>query len=566
MRVLLLDVDNISYDLVKPEASVYEDSDLKHMSVDDAMVMMVSVEDDDDNSTADAALADARKSMGQLGRKRIVIYPFAHLSNRLSEPKKAIKIVERIYDAAASDTGIEAIKAPFGWNKKWSISMKGHPLAEQGKSYGAQGAARPYKKSKPVSVNTSIVRKSVESGLPETDHRTIGERLDLFSFQEVSPGMVYWHGNGLVLFSQVMAFIREMERKYDYVEVSTPSLANIALWHVSGHIDHYKDNMFVFSSENESLGMKPMNCPSTILIYKSRKWSYRDLPFRTAIFDRLYRNEISGALTGLFRVRELTQDDGHIFLAEEQLEDELTMLLRLVKEVYDTFGMAFRAKLSTMPDNHLGDEALWDKATSKLKSAMDSNGIPYETKDKEGAFYGPKIDFDVLDSIGRSWQCATIQLDYQLPLRFGLEYTGEDGKAHVPVIIHRAVLGTLERFIGVLIEHYNGRLPLWLSPVQARVISISEHANAYSEKVYRELKEGGVRAYADLSDRTLEYKVREAQVQKVPYMIIIGKKEQENGTITIRDRNGKQEHDVGVAEFLGRVRKEAQGRSLLSEL
>ncbi len=563
MKVLLLDVDSISYELVEPEASVYEDSSEKSFSAKDALVMMLSVEKGDNGDTANAALADAFKAMGNLCRKRLVIYPFAHLSSNLEEPKAAMGIINRMRESAASGKGIEVMSAPFGWNKKWSIGMKGHPLAEQGKSYGAEAHAPQYRKSKPVSINTAIVAKSIFSGLPETDHRTIGEKLDLFSFQEVSPGMVYWHRNGLAIFRQVMEFIREMENRYGYEEISTPTLANVALWHVSGHIDHYKKEMFMFSSESENLGMKPMNCPSSILIYKSRKWSYRELPFRTAIFDRLYRNEISGALTGLFRVRELTQDDGHIFLREDQVKDEMKSLLRMVKEVYETFGMKFTAKLSTMPDDHMGDAALWDKAIEALRSGLESNGMKYDIKEKDGAFYGPKIDFDVIDSMGRQWQCATIQLDYQLPIRFGLEYTGDDGKSHSPVIIHRAVLGSLERFIGVLIEHYQGKFPAWLAPTQARVISISEPVNEYAAKVLEKFKAAGIRAEGDLSDKTLEYKIRDAQMQKVPYMIIIGKKEQEGNSITVRRRDSKQqEYGVAPDSFIERLSKEIRERSL----
>ncbi len=565
MKVLLLDVEKMGYELVKPEASIYEDSEEKNVQIVDALVMMVSIEKEDNEETADKAIADIKRSMTQFKRKKLLIYPFAHLSNQLADPKSAMRIIDYIYKNASSDKELVVKKSPFGWNKRFTLEMKGHPLAEQGKSYG-KGETRVYSKAKPVSVNTSIVKKSDMSGLPKTDHRTIGEELDLFSFQEVSPGMVYWHKNGLTIFKQIMEFIRDKEEEYGYDEISTPTLANIALWHVSGHIDHYKEHMFMYSHENETLGMKPMNCPASILIYKSRKWSYRELPFRTAIFDRLYRNEISGALTGLFRVRELTQDDGHIFLIDGQLESELKMLLQMVKEVYGTFNMTFKAKLSTMPDNHMGDESLWQKAEAALKKALDANGMKYELNEKDGAFYGPKIDFDVLDSMNRSWQCATIQLDYQLPLRFNLEYTGEDGKAHTPIIIHRAILGTLERFIGILIEHYQGKFPVWLSPVQARVISISEHVNSYSEKVYQELKKSRIRVHADFSDRTLEYKIRDAQMQKVPYMIIIGKKEEEKNTVTIRDRNGKQKHDVSIEDFIKKVTDETKERRFSTEL
>ena len=439
-----------------------------------------------------------------------------------------MEVISKLFKACEVP-GILVERSPFGWNKKLTIAVKGHPLAEQGRSYGKGDEKKVYNKVRPSGVNTAIVRKSDFSGLPETDHRTIAEKLNLFSMQEVSPGMVYWHRNGLILYNQLTGFIREKLSKYDYEEISTPTLANLALWHVSGHIDHYRENMFMFESANESLGMKPMNCPSTILIYKSKNWSYRELPFRTAIFDKLYRNEISGALTGLFRVREFVQDDGHIFIPEDQLEREVTLLLGFVKEVYDTFGMAFGAKLSTMPDNHMGDERLWEKATSALRHALESNRIEYVINEKDGAFYGPKIDFDVTDSLGRKWQCATIQVDYQLPLRFKLEYMGEDGKEHTPVMIHRAILGSIERFIGVLIEHYKGRFPTWLAPVQVQVVSISDQTGKYAEETHQRLRTSGIRARLDNSDKTLQYKIREAQLQQVPYIIVLGKKEQEAG-------------------------------------
>ncbi len=563
MKILLLDVESIGWELIKPEASVYEDTDEKSVSVKDALVMMLSVESDDDKGVAEKAVADVTKIMKQLKRSRLVIYPYAHLSNDLADPKSAMQIIDSVYKAVGSE-GIEVRKAPFGWNKKWSIVMKGHPLAEQMRSFG-KDEKKVYKKAKPVSVNTAIVRKSDISGLPEADHRTIGEKLDLFSLQEVSPGMIYWHPNGMVMFNELVKFIRERQLEYGYLEVGTPAIANTALWHVSGHMEHYKDNMFRFDAEDESLALKPMNCASIMMIYKSRRWSYRDLPLRLSDFDKVYRNEISGALTGLFRVREITQDDAHIFVREDQVEEEITNVLRLINEFYSKFNLAYKAKLSTMPDSHLGDEKLWSDAIGKLKNTLEKNRMKYEIKEKEGAFYSPKIDFDIVDSIGREWQCATVQLDYQLPQRFGLEYTGEDGKARMPIVIHRVVYGSLERFLGVFIEHSQGKFPTWLAPVQARVISISEPANDYAEKVYRELRKHGIRAYADLSDRTLEYKIRDAQMQKIPYMIILGKKEQESGKITVRDRSGKQTHGLAVGDFIKSISAEISERSFSNE-
>ena len=562
MKVLQLDVDRLAYDVLKPEASVYEETKEKHAEYDDALVMWVCVEKGDTDATADAAMKDTLAFMDQVGRRKLVVYPFAHLSSDLAEPKEAMRILEHMYKGVPK--GIEAAKAPFGWTKKFTIEMKGHPLAEQSKSYDAKGTGKKtYKKAKPVSVNTATVKKSDWSGLPDTDHRSIGEKLDLYSFQEVSPGMVYWHPKGLKVYLELVKFIRENQDRYGYQEISTPAIANLALWQVSGHLDHYRENMFIFENEGQEYGLKPMNCPSSILIYKSRRWSYRDLPFRSSIMDRLYRNEISGALTGLFRVRELTQDDSHIFARDDQLQEELHNVLKLLNETYSTFGFTYKAKLSTMPDDHLGDEQLWERATEGLKKALEANKIAYEVKEKEGAFYGPKIDVDIQDSMGREWQCATIQIDYQLPLRFKLEYAGEDGKQHTPAIIHKTIYGSLERFLGILVEHYQGKFPTWLAPVQVKVISISDQSNEYAHKTYEQLRNAGIRVEEDIGDRTMEYKLREAIEQKIPYMLVVGKKEVDAGTVAVRVRSGGQKFGVKLDDFIEKLHVEI-GKRLLS--
>ncbi len=558
VRILELDSDNIKYEAVSPEAEVYEEPEEKSVSVNEALLVMISVEEGDTNEVADTAIKDIEKFLKQLGRKNVMLYPYAHLSNNLARPKEAMAIINHMYKSISKD--FKVYKAPFGWTKKPTFAIKGHPLAEQARSYGASASTKVYKKVKPVEVNTSIVRKSDWSGLPDTDHRTIGERLDLYSFQEVSPSMVYWHPNGTILYKKLMEFLRDLEDQDGYEEVSTPVVANLALWHVSGHYDHYKENMFMFENDLGNLGLKPMSCPSTILIYKSKTWSYRELPFRTAIFDKLYRKEVSGALTGLFRVMELTQDDGHIFLTEDQVEKEAEKFLAFVKKVYDTFGMKYTAKLSTMPDNHMGDEALWEKATGALKKALERSKIKYEVKEKEGAFYGPKIDFDILDAMGRSWQCGTMQVDYQMPLRFGLEYVGEDGKQHTPVIIHRAAIGSMERFIAILVEHYKGKFPTWLAPVQVVVASLSDQTAQYSEDIYHKLKTARIRAQLDISDKTLQYKIRDAKMKEVPYTLILGKKESEAGTISIRLRDGTQKNQVKLEDFIAQLKDEIENR------
>ncbi len=562
MQILQFDVNSIEYELVKPEAKVYEKVEEKKSVVEDALVLFVSVEKGDSEELAKNAIADAAKFMANIKRNKIVIYPFAHLSRNLESPQRALEILAVMKEEAA-EKGLEVLSAPFGWNKHLKIDIKGHPMAEQSKRYGesaqeSKQTSAGTKHDRPIDL--SIVKKSDWSGLAETDHRTIGERLDLYSFQEVSPGMVYWHPKGNIMFRELLRFVRENQERYGYQEISTPSIANLALWHVSGHIDHYKKDMFIFESEREAMGLKPMNCPSSILIYKSRKWSYRELPFRTCIFDRLYRNEISGALTGLFRVREFMQDDSHIFVREDQIGEEITSVLRLLKETYATFGFSYKVKLSTMPESHMGDEALWEKATNALKNALEANGIEYVIKDKEGAFYGPKIDVDIKDSQNREWQCATIQVDYQLPLRFNLEYIGEDGKAHAPVIIHRAILGTLERFMGILVEHYKGKFPAWMSPVQVRVITISEQSNEYATKVFEELKKRHFRVELDISDKTLEYKIRDAKMMEINYTVVIGKKEQESGSISVRSRDGTQKMGIKLDVFAKDLEDEIRER------
>jgi len=557
MRILQLDVESIEYSLVKPESEVYEQSDKKRERVEDAVALFVCVEKGDSEAEAKQAVDDAVSFALKQGVKKLVLYPFAHLSNDLAPPSEAMMLFQTMRKLAEEKKSVEVFAAPFGWNKRLSINVKGYPLAEQSKSYG-KNAVKTKKAAERI--DTSIVKKSDWSGLPENDHRTIGEKLDLYSFQEVSPGMVYWHPNGMIIYNELVKFMREKEAEYGYEEISTPEIANVALWKVSGHLEHYRNDMFLFESNIGSVGLKPMNCPSTMLIYKTRKWSYKELPFRTAIFDKIHRSELSGVATGLFRVKEMTQDDGHIFVREDQIESEITSLLKMIKEVYGVFNMKYTAKLSTMPDDHMGDERLWEKATSALKSALDANKMKYELKEKEGAFYGPKIDFDVYDSQGRAWQCATIQLDYQLPLRFKLEYTDKDGSQKMPVVVHRAILGTLERFIGILVEHYQGKFPSWLAPIQVIVVAVSEKSNNYAEAVFNDLKKSKLRVKLDNSDRTIQYKIREAVTQKVPYIVILGEREEANKTLTIRSRTGVQK-EMNINEFVKLVNKEVAERA-----
>jgi threonyl-tRNA synthetase len=342
------------------------------------------------------------------------------------------------------------------------------------------------------------------------------------------------------------------------VEISTPALVSNALWKVSGHWDHYKQNLFLTWMGDEEFGMKPMNCPPTMLYYRTRRWSFRELPLRVSCFDSLYRNELSGVASGLFRVKSFSQDDAHVFAAEEQVEGEVKGMIDLLDRVFKIFGLEYKLNLSTMPDDHMGTREFWEKAESTLARVMEAKGLKYVVKEKDGAFYGPKIDVDIKDSMGREWQNSTIQLDYQLPQRFRLSYAGSDGKEHTPVVIHRAILGSLERFIGVYLEHIQGRLPVWIAPVQVRVLPVSDDNRGYAEKVAADLAERGIRVERDFASGTIGGKIRDAQLQKIPYMLVIGSKEEQAGSVAVRARDGDVRYGVKLSDFVTEVEDKAR--------
>jgi threonyl-tRNA synthetase len=397
------------------------------------------------------------------------------------------------------------------------------------------------------------------------DHRVLGKALDLFQLFPVAPGAVFWTPKGTTLYNTIEAFVRERQQDA-FQEIKTPLLYNKALWEQSGHWGKYKENMFlVLDSETgeHDMSLKPMNCPSHHLYFASSKHSYRDLPMRYVTFDVLHRNELSGALSGLTRVRQFAQDDCHVYLREDQIADEVKFLMDFILGYYDTFGLTAKLKFATRPEQRIGSDALWDRAEDALRAALDSTGRPYEMKEGDGAFYGPKIDFDVMDSIGRAWQLGTIQLDYNAPERFDLTYTGEDNAPHRPVVIHRAVSGSFERFIAILIEHFAGVFPVWLSPEQVRVIPIASDYNAHADALVARMKAAGIRATLDARNETLNYRVREGEVNKVPYMCVIGRREAEEDTVALRSRGAGKKQDIMSSDaFVARVLREIADRTL----
>lgn len=395
------------------------------------------------------------------------------------------------------------------------------------------------------------------------DHRKLGKELGLFALRDEAPGMPFFLPKGMVLRNTLISYWREVHKKWDYLEISTPQIMRRSLWETSGHWDHYHDDMYTTVIDDEDFAIKPMNCPGSILVYELEPHSYKELPLRYGELGMVHRNELSGALHGLFRVRCFTQDDAHILLAPEQIKDEVVRIAQLFDEVYSLFGLPYEIELSTMPEDHIGSKEDWDIATKALADAITGVGKTYIINEGDGAFYGPKLDFHIKDSLGRTWQCGTIQLDYQLPGRFGLEYTGSDGEKHCPVMIHRVVFGSIERFIGVITEHFAGAFPVWLAPVQVEILPIADRHAEYADKIKAELDALGIRAETDFRNEKIGYKIREARLQKIPYMLVVGDKEAESGTVSVRRRGEDKElGTMSLEEFKEKILIEINSKAL----
>ena len=393
------------------------------------------------------------------------------------------------------------------------------------------------------------------------DHRKLGKELGLFMLRDEGPGFPFFLPKGMVLRNTLIDYWRQVHKRYGYVEVSTPMMMNRGLWEKSGHWGHYKNNMYTTVIDDVDFAIKPMNCPGGMLVYQSEPHSYRDLPLRVGELGLVHRHELSGALHGLFRVRCFTQDDAHIFMTWDQMKDEIKNVVKLFDEVYSVFGLSYQIEVSTMPEDHMGDEKDWDFATETLKAAVEEMGKSYVINEGDGAFYGPKLDFHLADSLGRTWQCGPIQLDMQLPERFELEYVGEDGLKHRPVMIHRVVLGSIERFIGVITEHFAGAFPLWLAPVQVKVLPITDRAHEYAKGLNQQLLDANIRSEVDCRSEKLGYKIREAQMQKIPYMLVVGDRDMENCTVSVRTRTGEDLGAMSPDAFIAKCMMEIATKS-----
>ncbi|MCS7145254.1 MAG: threonine--tRNA ligase [Nitrososphaerota archaeon] len=544
MKALQLHVDYIEYEPLRREGAVSEEVQPGPKSLRDAIVLFTSIEEKDDEEVAEELLREVADSMGRLGVDTLLIYPYAHLSNTLAPPMKALHLVRHM-ERRAQEVGLKVYRAPFGWNKRFSLSVKGHPLAEQ---------------FRVVSQETLKSRGTVEARATqvavveerETQHVQMGRELDLFSIHTVlGSGLPIFHARGRIIRDELIKLIREVNARLGFEEVWTPHLFKSDIWYQTGHYEHYRDRMFIFTVRGDEYVVKPMNCPGHAMIYASRPRSYRDLPVMFSEFGTVYRNEQPGELTGLFRVRSITQDDGHAFVRPDQIEE---VIVRILNEVIWVLRLTvpgrISATLSTRPQSFIGDPAKWDEATEALKKALRESGMDYELKEGEGAFYGPKIDVDVEDSLGRRWQCSTVQLDFFLPERLDLKYVERDGSQSRPIMIHRAILGSIERFMGILLEHYNWRLPLWLSPTQVVVLPVSEKNREYASKLKERLCSEGIRAELWV-EGTLEKRIRAAHQLRASFMAIVGDEEESSGTVTLRDYKGRVVRGLGGTQLSG---------------
>lgn len=562
MKILTLHVDYINFKPLKKALkgiSSLTEKQKKGEKVKESLVVLTAVEKGDSVEESVKELVKSIKDVAkQVKAKDIVLYPYAHLSNDLASPEVAAKVLDK---TAKSLKGFKVTKAPFGYYKEFELKVKGHPLSELSREIRSEGKGK--KAGEEKFDHKNLLRrlgKSVldRSKLKAHDHRILGQEMDLFSFNDVAPGMIFWHNNGLIIRDELINFWKEVHKKEGYQEISTPQILDKKLWQISGHWEKYKENIFLTDYEKRMFAVKPMNCPGGILIYKSKTKSYKDLPLRVGELGIVHRQELSGVLGGLFRVIQFIQDDAHIYCTEKQMLEELIKIIDLSLFFYAKTGLKVdHIELSIRPKKRIGTDEMWDKSEAALEKALKKRKIKFKTMKGEGAFYGPKIDFHVKDSLGRTWQLGTIQLDFAMPDRFNLEYIDKDNKRKRPVMIHRAIYGSMERFIGILLEHYNGRLPTWLAPVQVRVLSFTNKNEKYAKKVVKQLeKVPGLRIDFDLRSMTISSKVKDAELMRIPYIGVVADKEEKSGSVALRIRGDKKIKTIKVSEFAKSLNKE----------
>lgn len=574
MKILSLHCDYIKFKpikkaLKKPEELSEERK--KETKVENTLVIMIAVEKQDERNAqlVKQLTSEIQDLADKVKTKKIVLYPYAHLSSDLSDPDFALKTLEQSEQALKNlnKLNFQIIRAPFGYYKELELKVKGHPLSELSREINL-GEYKVKEEKESVVYDTKQLLREISRAkldtrkLKDNDHRILGQQMDLFSFNDAAPGQVFWHDKGLIIFNELVSYWRDVQKKAGYKEISTPFIINNKLWKISGHWNLYKENMFLTEYEKRDFAIKPMNCPGAMLVYKTKSRSYKELPLRLAELGIVHRKELSGVLSGLLRVIKITQDDAHIFVANEQLEDEIINVVRLFKELLDKFKFEYKFTISVRSkekkSKYLGDDKLWKSAETALIRGLKKLNLKYEIVDGEAKFYGPSLDVIIKDSLGREWQCSTLQLDFNLPKRFELEYTGKNNKIYTPIVLHRVIYGSLERFIGILLEHTNGHLPIWLAPIQVRVINFTDRNNKACETLVEKLKELNIRVDLELSSEPLQGKIKQAEIEKIPYIVVIGDREEKENTLAVRHL-GKV-NSLKTQEFIEKIKGEIEGK------
>ncbi len=564
MKILSLHCDYIKFKPLKKALRKIEDlKDKNEKKVEECLVVLTAVETSDKNinDVVKELVKNIKEIAKQVNVKNIVLYPYAHLSSNLSSPEVAVAVLENAEKELKKLFSV--VCAPFGYYKEFELKVKGHPLSELSReiNIGKDKGTEEYDYKQLL---REISKSKLDtSKLKPNDHRIIGQQMDLYSFNETAPGMVFWHNNGLIIKNKLIKFWREVHEKEDYQEISTPQILDKKLWQISGHWEKYNENIFLTDYDKRQFAVKPMNCPGGMLIFKNKPKSYRDLPLRVGELGVVHRQELSGVLGGLFRVIQFTQDDAHIYCTEKQMEEEVGKIMDMTLMIYNKFKLKIdHIELSTRPEKRIGSDKIWVLAEKTLENVLKKKKVKFKINKGDGAFYGPKIDYHVKDSLGRTWQLGTIQLDFAMPERFDLEYIDKDNKRKIPVMIHRTIYGSLERFIGVLVEHYKGRFSTWFAPVQVRVLNFTDRNKKYAKKIIKELKEKipDLRIEKDFRQTTVPAKVKDAEIMRVPYIIVVGDREEKEKSLAVRVRGDKKIKQFSVDDFVEKLREEIKER------
>lgn len=565
MKTLNLHCDYIKFKALKKALKQIEEISPNQELVGESkecLVVLTAIEKNDNTKESiELLIKDIENILSQLQTKNIVLYPYAHLSKNLGNPQIAIEILDKTYSILKEKYNV--IKAPFGYYKQFELKVKGHPLSELSREININEEKQEEISEKLREQFLKEISKSKldTSKLKENDHRIIGKKMDLWSFNPVAPGMVFWHNKGLKIKNNLIKLWRELHREADYQEISTPQVMDRKLWEISGHWSKYGENNFKTNYEGRDFIVKPMNCPGGMLVYKTSPKSYKDLPLRVGEIGTVHRVELSGVLAGLFRVIQFNQDDAHIFCTEEQLEKEVKGIIELINKTFSYFKLEFdHVELSTRPEKRIGNDKIWDLSEKALENILIKTKMKYTINKGDGAFYGPKIDFHLKDSLNRTWQCSTIQLDMALPERFDLTYTDESGNEKRPIMLHRVIYGSIERFIGIITEHLNGKYPLWLSPNQIKVLTLNDNTKEYANQIYKKLFDEGFEVEIDERNETMNKKVRDAQIQRYNYILTIGEKELKESKIAIKKRDEKEIQIISIEEFIKIIKEEIKQR------